>query len=144
MHLTRQVPSPIHAAVLLLPRDQIVEEGEVPDPVLTALVHLLVLEKERTLTAKERHEAPKEEQSEDVEGPKSDEAIENEQEFVGRQLAIVELHLDEELVGGEEGRDPEEDVDKEVCRQDNAEERALYPLLDHLNVLDGAAERVEI
>ena len=55
-----------------------------PDPVLTALVHLFVLEKEWTITAKQRHEAPKEEQREDVERPKSDKAIENDHEFVGR------------------------------------------------------------
>ena len=65
-----------------------------PDPVLLALVHVLVLEEKRTLASKQWDKAPEEEQSEDVERPEADKATENENEFVVWQLAIVEPHTD--------------------------------------------------
>ena len=43
-----------------------------PDPVLRALIHVLVLEEKRTLASKERNKAPEKEQSEDVKGPETD------------------------------------------------------------------------
>ena len=55
-----------------------------PDPMLLALVHILILKEERTFTAKERHEPPEEEESERVEWPQPDEAAENNNKLVVR------------------------------------------------------------
>jgi len=69
LHVAGQVPRPVHAVVSLAPRDQIVQEGHMPDPVLTALVHVLILEEKGTFTAKKRNEAPEKEKCEGVQWP---------------------------------------------------------------------------
>ena len=70
-----------------------------PDPMLLALVHVLILEKEWTFSAKKWNEPPEEEESEGVEGPQSDEATKDDNKFVVWQFAIVELHSNQKLVG---------------------------------------------
>lgn len=65
-----------------------------PDPVLLALVHILVFKEKRAFAAKQRHEAPEEQKCEDVKWPQSDEATKDEDELVAWQLSIVEFHSD--------------------------------------------------
>lgn len=77
LHITCEIPCPVHTVVSLAPRDQIVQEGHVPDPVLLALVHVLVLEEKGALATEKRHEAPEKEKCEDVQWPQSDEATED-------------------------------------------------------------------
>ena len=53
-----------------------------PDPVLRALIHVLVLEEEWASTSKKRHESPEEEKGEYVERPKANKATENDHKLV--------------------------------------------------------------
>lgn len=48
------------------------------------------------------------------------------------------------MIGAKEGRDPEENISDEISRDNNAEERALHPLLDDFDVLDRTPQGVEV
>ena len=88
-----------------------------PLPILLALILVLVLEKEGTLTAEQNDESPEEKHRENVEGPKAHHAVENERKFAYRQLSVVNLHAHQKLVARQKGRNPEESVHNEVCLQ---------------------------
>ena len=144
LHLTGEIPGPRHATIFALPGNQVVQEGEMPYPMLVTLVRVLVLEKEWPLSSKERNNAPKEEQCESVKGPQTHKATENYYKFVAWQSSVIETHLDQELVAGQETWHPEEHIDKEVGGEDKAKEWALDPLLDDLQILNRALQGVEV
>ena len=51
LHFTGEVPGPAHACVALSPRNQVVDEEQVPEPVIFAVVHVVEFEEERPLSA---------------------------------------------------------------------------------------------
>ena len=71
-----------------------------PDPVLRALIHVLVLEEEWASTSKKRHESPEEEKGEHIERPKANKATENDHKLVAWQISIIHLHLNQKLIAG--------------------------------------------
>ena len=58
LHLTSQKPGPIHAHIIGFPWDDIVKEGQMPDPMLLAGVWILVVEKERSISTEKNQESP--------------------------------------------------------------------------------------
>ena len=59
---------------------------------LLALIHVLILKKQRAFSSKERHASPEEEQGKGIEGPQTYKAIEIDNELITRKLSVVELH----------------------------------------------------
>ena len=92
LHLTGDEPGPVHAVVVALPWDDIVEEGQMPNPVLITCVCILILEEERTITTKEHNESPVEKHCEGVEWPESHNTIHDDETLTAWKLAIVELY----------------------------------------------------
>jgi len=61
LHLTCKIPGPVHAIVTCIPWNNIIKESHVPQPMLRALIHVLVLEEKGAVTSEERHHSPEEE-----------------------------------------------------------------------------------
>ena len=138
------VPGPGETGVRFAPGDHVVEEYDMPEPVLRAFCVRLILMEKGTVTTEEDKELPVEENGEYVQRQKSHHAVDINEEFRTEEPVLL-LHLSKHKVGAYECGHPEKYIGDMLGREDSAEDKALHPVLDDIHILQGSTlESVEV
>ncbi len=144
LEVIREVPGPGEACVGGGPGDQVVQEGQVPQPVVPTLGGGVVHVEEGAVAAEDHQEFPEEHYCKEVEGEETYGTVHIDESNVVLK-AILLLDFLEHEEDSEEASHPEEAVDDMLSREDSAENEITHPLLDDSHILQGCTlQNIEV
>ena len=128
----------MNAVVFVSPWPNVVYHENMEKEVLLASMTFIVLIEHWSLPSGQTHEFPEEEYHKDIEGCKPPISLQENSDWIRPILSLVLVDLFDRKETQSKACNPEKDVCLEISLQNEIKERHIYPLVNHLKVLEGS------